>query len=80
MPRATQAKKSKKIGGCLIIKIKKSNVNMKTLSDKLVEKTGRATLDGLLMILKYKDQVYELDSIKDNLESVLRGKAPKLKT
>ena len=53
---------------------------MKTLSDILVEKTGAATLDGLLMILKYKDQIYELDSIKDSLESVLKGKAPKLKT
>jgi hypothetical protein len=52
---------------------------MKTLSTILIEKTGTSTLDGLLMILKYKDQIYELDSIKENLEMVLRGKAPKLK-
>ena len=53
---------------------------MKTLSDILVEKTGKASLDGYIMILKYKEKIYEMDTIKDSLESVLKGKAPKLAT
>ena len=79
-PRRTEPS-NKKIGGCLIIKIKKTNVNMKILTNVLMEKTGQSSLSDLVIILKFRDQIYELDTLKDNFESILKGAtASKVKT
>ena len=48
-------KESKGLGGCLILKIKKTNINIKTLSKMDIEKTGQSCLDDLVVILKFRD-------------------------
>ena len=45
-----------------------------------MEKTGDSSLKDVIMILKFRDQTFELDTVKENFESILKGKTSIAKT
>jgi hypothetical protein len=53
---------------------------MKTLTAVLMDKTGDSSLKDVIMILKFRDQIFELDTVKENFESILKGKTSIAKT
>lgn len=61
----------KKTTGCLILKVKKVNINTSKLEEVLMSHQVNAS--SVQMILQFRDQTYNLDTLKQDFESLCLG-------
>ena len=68
---AQRSTEKKMIGGCLILKVKKVNINSSKLQDVLMSHQVNAS--QVQMILQFRNQTYDLDTLKSDFEQLCLG-------